>query len=91
MRQELRDGSKAEGGGAFNSILAVIGVSCPVKGSIRTSVVTIGLQSGAVTDPDTRKFIETPDAARLAIGLLANKQKVRDALQKDVQAACRPQ
>ena len=86
----VREGCKLDAGGAFYSHEALIGVSCK-DGSMRESNVLVNLQTGAVTDPDTRKSLDTVEVQRIARELLSDAQERRAELQKAVDLICRAQ
>jgi hypothetical protein len=88
VHQSLRNGCRAEGGGAFQATRTLVGVSCPASGSLRASVVSIDLETGRIADPDSGKVLESPEAAHLASQLLANKQNDRSELKRELQATC---
>lgn len=90
VASNLRDACKLNVGGAFYSREALMGVSCKDRG-IRESNVLVNLETGAVTDPDTGKSLESAETARVAHELLSNAQKRKAELQTGVEAACRPQ
>ena len=58
---------------------------------MRESDVLVNLETGAVTDPDTRKSLETDQTQRIARELLSDAQKRRAELQKAVELVCRAQ
>src|SRR6185312_9718917 len=70
----LREGCQLDTGGAFYSHEALLGVSCK-DSSVRESNVLVNLETGAVTDPDTRKSLETDQTQRIARELLSDAQK----------------
>lgn len=86
----LREGCKLDTGGAFYSHETLLGVSCK-DSSVRESGVLVNLETGAVTDPDTRKSLETDQTQRIARELLSDSQKRRAELQKAVELVCRAQ
>jgi len=87
----LRDGCKLYTGGAFYSHQAVMGVSCPEGRNMRDSNVLVNLQTGEANDPDTGKSLDSAESGRIARELLKQKKTRRAELQKEVDAACRPQ
>jgi len=86
----LREGCTLNTGGAFYSHEALIGASCK-DGLIRDSNVLVNLETGSVTDPRTRKSLDTREAQRIARQLLSDAQKRRTNLQEAVQLVCQAQ
>jgi hypothetical protein len=76
--------------GAFRWNQALVAVSC--KGNtVEGASVSVNLQTGEAMDPCSGRSLESAEAARAARERLAQIQKHRAELQKEVAAACRPE
>lgn len=84
----LRDGCRVEGGGAPRSNQTLFAVSC-VGNNVEGSIVSINLQTGESTDPDTGKPLGSDEAARVSRERLAQIQERRTELHREVETLCR--
>jgi hypothetical protein len=90
VASRLRDGCKLATGGAFRSTEAIVGLSCEGQNADGGSVA-VNLQTGAVTDADTGKVLESSEGARITRRLIDSIQQRRSELQAEISSACRQQ
>jgi len=84
-------GCRLWAGGAFWSDEVQVGLSCEGKQAVGRTVVAVNLRTGQTNDADTGKTLESAESIRVARELLAERERRKLDLQKEVNAACSQQ
>lgn len=88
LASRAKDPCRLWAGGAVSSTTTQVRLACDGRVSNDAPIVTVNLQTGQIVDGRTGKLLESPEARRVAQQLLADRERERMLVQKDLGEAC---